>query len=473
MIRRFRLFIASFVLLSFLVCDTDRASAVIDPFTVSVVASALFHAAVIGGAYLGWRTYKRENGGARNPSGTKITPNGTIGRDVKVEWVDLTKTDFVDGKNATAKATMADIKQAVDAEPSRFPKLKTALQKSSLEPLKKTSQINDIVSAPGGGTYKIYNKGYYTNAPNSCTYGSTSGEWKSDQNGYKVIHVYDYTTSSPCGGYTWFHMKTNAPPPPRDATPSEFAQAVSNSSGLPSAPADVYSDFYGEIDDYLTGNGGTLSVVDTDNSANVDSAPPLSMPSMPTPSQFSAAQSAYDAQVAQAAAHASAQNALAAAQAAAGTAQINYNFSNSGADLQKLNDALKAVADAQAALDKLKADQAKQNSDAAKEAAEEESISPPSASDPYGDDTEIDISGRVNQFFSDIRGTTLFSLPDRLLSGLPSGGSPVMSVDCGRWGVKTVDFSSMSSALQIIKTIFLIAFSFCAIRIVVLKGGGG
>lgn len=170
MIRRFRSFIVALALLvSFTVYDTRNASAIVDPFTAYVVASAVIHAVIIGGAYVGYKYYKKENGGSRDANGTKVTPNGTIGRDATVTWVDIsTGVPEIKSKNVTAKVSHDKLKTAVKSNPSKYPKLINALSQSlatdisspSLDSLNSLS-VGSIVIVNSGsypGNYSISNK---------------------------------------------------------------------------------------------------------------------------------------------------------------------------------------------------------------------------------------------------------------------------------------------------------------------------
>lgn len=399
--------VALAVLVSFTFVDTRRAGAVVDPFSLSVAVSALIHAAIIGGAYLGWRTYKKENGGARNPSGTKVTPNGTIGRDVKVDWVDLTKTDFIDGKDATAKVPYGELKSAVKADPGRFPRLKNAITKTY-----PGQTTGDVVEATNGKRYKLGSKG--------ATACSDSPDPLYTYKASNLTVLIPEESSAVCPGKTearWYGATEVQDPPSviGDASPQEFAKRL---SGVDNAPANVYSDFYAEIDDYLTGKGGTLSVVDTPDSAFVDSAPPLSVPSMPTPAQFNSAKTGQSATAAASAALSSAQGAVTAAQGSVNSAQQAYNSSGSASDLQKLNDALKGLADANAALDRLKADLARQAADDARADADDESDQPAVLGEP-GEVPDLNF-GR----FQELKGALSSTYPFSLISMLPDLLSP-------------------------------------------------
>lgn len=429
MFKSFRHWLIAFsVLVAFTVFDVQQASAVIDPFTVSLGVSALIHAAVIGGAYVGWRTYKRENGSTRNPSGTKVTPQGTIGRDVRVEWVDLTQTDFVSGKNVTAKIPYSQIASAVKGNPTKYPNLKAAIDKS---------ETNECYADDGpnaewqvGESFEDSSTGYYytvtgvhntsvQNGTNTVNKLMNTPTWSSALNSHYVTKLYSGSPTYKLVTYLCSPTGTKyAPPRPAQQVPPEFAVNISGSS---SAPTDVYSDYYGEIDDYLTEQGGTLSFIDSDDSSSVDTSPPFVVPPMPSLHEFIASQSTRDALQASGAALDSARLAVTAAQGAVDTARANYDLSGSPSDAQKLADALKALADSQAAFDKLKAELAKQAADDAKKAAEDEADNAAQLGGA-GDVPDLNFSR-----FQELKGALSTTYPFSLIGMLPDLLSPFVS----------------------------------------------
>jgi hypothetical protein len=72
---------------------------------------------------------------------------------------------------------------------------------------------------------------------------------------------------------------------------------------------------------------------------------------------------------------------------------------------------------------------------------------------------------RFNKFIDDMRHTPLFSLPDQVLGNIPSGGEPVYTVEMGQYGTVDIDLSNYNSLFSICRTIFLVCFSFAALRI--------
>jgi hypothetical protein len=82
---------------------------------------------------------------------------------------------------------------------------------------------------------------------------------------------------------------------------------------------------------------------------------------------------------------------------------------------------------------------------------------------------EFNIGDRLNTFFSRIRQTGVFALPNDFFNAPPTGGSPVFTFEFGSYGTRTVDLSDMSQPLLILRTIVLIAFCFVCLRVVILK----
>lgn len=426
MFKGFRLYLVALaVLVAFFVTDTKNASAVVDPLTGYVVASALLHAVVLGGAYVAAKFAKRENGGTRNPSGTKVTPQGTIGRDAKITYIDLTKTDFVDSKNVTAKLSLDKLDSVYnsgDGNP-KYPRLSSALIKNVPENVytgNGTGVNGQLVHDKRNGNYKRVTgvgSDTWTRSPSTPSAYSGPGLYTS---GSSTVYIYQFVAGGyPTGGdgYRCIIVTSSQNDTPtftkRMATPQEFSSTLSNIPAGITAPADVYSDYYGEIDDFIKDNPNIVEYVDTDDSALVDYSSPYS-PQLPTYSQYAdavAGKSANDAL-------ASAQGAVDAAQGAVSTAQQNYSASGSPADLQKLQDAQKSLADSQAALDKLKSDLAQKLADQAKEDAEKETDNPV-ALDAPGDVPDLDFSR-----FAELKGALSSTYPFSLISTLPDLLSP-------------------------------------------------
>lgn len=89
---------------------------------------------------------------------------------------------------------------------------------------------------------------------------------------------------------------------------------------------------------------------------------------------------------------------------------------------------------------------------------------------PYAPSAEaFNIGSRFDTFLSRMGNTGVFALPNNFLNALPNGGTPIFTYDFGSYGTRSVDLSTMSSALLVLRTISLIAFCFVSIRVLVLK----
>jgi len=90
---------------------------------------------------------------------------------------------------------------------------------------------------------------------------------------------------------------------------------------------------------------------------------------------------------------------------------------------------------------------------------------------PYGSDGPggSEFGNRLSQFMSDLRGSSLFSLPTSILGNIPSSGTSVISFDGGEFGQQSFDFAAFSNQLMVIRSVLLLCFSLLSIRIVTLK----
>jgi hypothetical protein len=92
---------------------------------------------------------------------------------------------------------------------------------------------------------------------------------------------------------------------------------------------------------------------------------------------------------------------------------------------------------------------------------------------PYGTDSDIpggvDFGLRTSKFMTDLRGSSLFSLPTSILGNIPTSGTSAISFDGGQFGQQSLDFAAFSNQLMIIRSVLLLCFSLLSIRIVTLK----
>lgn len=430
----------------------------VEPLTICLIVSAVAHV-VVGGVL--WKQGVFSQSG----KGAATTADGSkIGRGATVQWID-TKDINTTGlpkakhKDVTVKIDGQKLMDAAKANPSKYPKLNDAAFDLSSSPPPAnasvgSSYLNPITgnvqtvtaSSCGGGV--LYPNGPPSNFGNATQY---SQYVQIGTNVYKLC-----TTSFSAGG---------VPSVSNPVTLSRFAQKLANSSVALSGAAGIFSDKFGEIDDYIQSFPGAVSVVDTPDPLNVATAPNYNMP---TP----ATQAGVNTAIAAAGARSAAQNAV-------NTAQGNYDANPSAENAQRLADALRELA-------RIIADQIRDgiidNPDGTHDEDDDGDVDDEEAQDtggfdldPYGTqtDAELDFGTRFRDFFDQMRTTALFSLPNQFLSGLPSGGSSVMSFSAGRFGNHTFDFSLFSSLWTTLKTIILVLFAWLGVRIVTLKGGGG
>jgi len=437
-------------------------SRAVEPLTTFLLIS--FAAHVIVGGVLWYQ------GVHSSPTtGASVTPDGKLGRGATVQWID-TKDIGSNGlptakqRQVTVKADTQKVLDAARSNPSKYPKLSAAAVDPSVAP--SVLSVGTVVSI-GSSRYKItgatigpwahtcasstpsspgvYSGGYYY-AP----YSSGGVSICSSPNSSYVAYVYPAVpTTDPVTTY-----------PSTPASVSSFSQRLANSSGVLSSPAGVFSDYYGDIDEYIKSNPGNVSVVDCVDPSNVSTASNVALPRGATQSDVNTAVAAAGAR--------------SAAQSAVDTAQSNYNSNPSPENAQRLADALRELArivDEHTRLGLI----GDGDGDEDDEDFGDISGNGFDASTSYGTLTDDDFSlgNRFQTFFNQMRTTAVFSLPNQFLTGLPSGGSSTMSFNGGRFGNHTFDFATFSSLWTTLKTIILVLFGWFSIRIVTLKGGGG
>lgn len=280
-----RLFIVSLaVLVSFIFVDTDKASAVVDPLTGYIVASALLHTLVIGGIVAA-KYFKRENGGTASTSSHGIGSRGSIGRSATVTWVDLSADDTVGHKekNVSAKIKFNDITTL--ANTSQYPNLKTAIDNAK----RSYTLANEDT---GWDVGSVYFDGYeyyqwtsksdlmvytYGSAPSSTTpvsYNSSTGK-------YFTTHTFGGTN-----GYTrqtFYGIRLGKNPPAPLVTPdlSKFVEQIDSDSD-----DNIEDVFKGEIDDFIKNNPNVIDYIDSEDPVGVDDAYVFTLPRTPSASDL-------------------------------------------------------------------------------------------------------------------------------------------------------------------------------------------
>lgn len=462
-----------------LVVLTSSPARAIEPLTAYLIASTVAHV-VVGGVLWYQGTMKNSSKGA------SVTPDGSsIGRGATVQWID-TKDIGPNGlptpkqKDVTVKVDGQKLMNAAKANPSKYPRLADAAEIEKIN--KNYTQTADLFQdfVPQAGNYMLTSGAYNVSgawSPSGSPVWVGTAPFSEIWREGSTLYMYVPAGSGLSGSTTMFKSQlytapylgnfdptlTNSSSP---ATPSQFAQNLAKSGSPLSSPAGVYSDYFDEIDNYITGNSGSCSVVDTADPSQVATAPSATLPTPATQSQV-------DSAVAGAASAAASGAALSSASNAVSTAQSNYTANPTPENKQKLDDAI-------AARDALAAEQAKDAAQLAKDAAEEEEEGDAQDtggfdSPAYGDksDSDLNFGTRFKQFFDQMKSTAVFSLPNQFLSGLPTGGTSTMSFNGGRFGQHTFDFSNLSMLWNSLKGLFLVVFGWYSVKIVSLKGGGG
>ena len=82
---------------------------------------------------------------------------------------------------------------------------------------------------------------------------------------------------------------------------------------------------------------------------------------------------------------------------------------------------------------------------------------------------DYDLKKRFTTFLGNMRQSGVFALPQKFIDAIPNGGSPIIKVELGSYGSHTIDLSSLSKPLLILRSVLLLAFSWISIRVIILK----
>jgi len=426
--------IVSIIVISTFTVRVSESDSVIDPFTLTIAASALIHGFIVGGV-LAQKHYKRENGGTISVnchSANSVT--GDIGRESSVVWVELgTNGEIVQKqKNTVAKVAFADIKNAAVSDPVRYPKIKAALTTTGALTAAGDDMAANTVFLVGSAYYKIVSirsLNSYTEStclgvslPNPYIY-STTMEYLPSSIGTNPLCSCSNGQYCAKGFFDKYYVQLVTAPVPRDSTSAEFATTI--------APTGTITDdvIRSEIDDYIT-SGGTVSIVDATDSSAMDSASLLTFPTPPTATQIANAQNIAAASSAVTAAS----SAVTAAANAVTVAQSNLAANPTDPVLlQKLADAQSALAAAQSEAAQSAVTQAQIQTDAVKD-----DIPPLATVDSSGRYASISstISTRMSSLGSAIGGKfpfTVLTWAKSLLNQFNTGASsaPVIPFTVG------------------------------------------
>lgn len=419
---------------------------------VYFTASALIHAAAVGG-YVWFAS-------STNTSNGTVTSNGNLAHSTNVQWVDLSgSSPVLNTKTATVKVNLADVKTKVAASPSKYSNLNNALIFDNV--ISTQSEINsfpNLTAIPSGTVVLASNGQKYILG----SYINTVEAASTLPVVYLSGPVGIITTGTPSNQSNRMYARYNATPTSSTpsstpATAAQFASALSGTSsgGSISSPA-----IQTEWDAFLNSEGGSglpdayniIHYVDTPVEGQADTASALSLPSAPTATQVANAKLSDSTTTAQTAAAGS----VAAAQAA-------YDANPTAENLRLLNEAKtrQAEIDAQIARDQLN--------------QQSETFTTPSSMTPYlnGDASGYNVTTRFQTFISNLKQSALFSLPNKLMANIPTGGTSIITVSAGSLGTASLDLQNFSSSLAIMRILCLMSFSVLGIKIILLKGGGG
>lgn len=431
-------FLIIFLILSLLIYQSSESSAVVDPFTISIAASALLHTVVVGGA-VAYKYFKRENGGAYPTSSHKVnTTTGTIGREASVTWVDLSSDGHINEntKNVSAKVKYTDLKSLVSA--SRYPNIYNSIYK----PVNDASK-HDVRPLQGstvnisGTQYTLTNSGVITESNNKTSPPALTIPDNNIYNGvYNHYVVYNY-------GYQRYQYTFNSsgPSPKQQVTSSEFASNIKSASDNT-----VRSEFRGEIDDFIQSNPNIVHFADTEDAGAVEGSPDFVGP--PTPSVTELANA----------------SAIQSAKEGLRNAWLNYSSNKGDADAKQKYLDRKFIYD-------------KTKSDADKESAkgETEKYNPAvTSSNPYGDPEQLgDFGARTTAFLDALQSSPIFSFAQNALGNIPGGGDSLYTFSAGRYGQQSFNLSVLSGIFATLKAVILICFGVVCVKIITLKGGSG
>lgn len=451
---------------------------------IYLAGSVVLHTAVVAG--LTWLAYKSNGKSAINST------TGDVALGSNVVWLDLSTTNLPvqKTKDVTVKKTFTSTKTSVNANPTKYPKLKEALNPSSspteLIPATDSPQLDTamfssdwaiIPKLPTVGSAIVFNGTNY-NVNSITPSNASSGIYIDYPSSFVAVRMNVGSSllvrvatrlggSIVSGGVTYYEFSyqdynigvTTGALPDVPATGPEFSEKVKNPDGT---IKDEYRKEFETLVKDTGGGGGTTTtpggttVIDQpDPSIGIGSGSTYSPPGPPTNTQITNAGGVPQGDY----------SVVAPTPTPLTTGQVAEGVS-SGIGLSGLKDSIVA------AVDRVK--DAINNSGDDDDGGDDPYTPAPTSSTAYGNPALIgDFGGRLNQFFTDLRATPLFSVAGNFLNSVPAGGSPIITFEAGSFGYHTYDFSSWGAILTTLRSLVLIIFSACGVKIVTLKGGGG
>ena len=257
-------------------------------------AAAMYLAstALIGGAAIGATAYFSQQP-STDTNKPYVATNGDVSKPANVTWVDLSSgVPTVKEAPVSAVVPFSALTSSIPIPPasSKYQQLQGALYKpGGGATLNKNTSVGSTVTAPdipsGYGTVSS------SDAPATAGCGSNSldgavsyGGYQSSTGRYIYTAKYSLGPGSPaCGsglsliGYTQFYLVSSPPPPLQQVSNQQFAQNLAKTAQPPAAPAGVYSDFYGDVDNFIHDNPNVVHF-DDGPASSVGSNPALNTP---------------------------------------------------------------------------------------------------------------------------------------------------------------------------------------------------
>lgn len=243
-----------------------------------------------------------------------VSTSGDVRKPANVVWVDMVdNVPTVKKGDIIAKVSQASLAAAASSNPTKYPKLAAA------------NQVAGSYGAPAstmtqGSKFSTDAANLISGTPGNYTVG-TVNYGPAAYADYVIKHYkYEITGSAPHqvlwfyypnpynSGRTYriaYNITSATPPSSTVATPAQFAQKLANASSPLSAPADVYSDYYAEIDAFIHDEPNVVHFEDgsTSGAGNVPLTPPpaatavqvnTALAASAAANQTAAAKSAYD-----------------------------------------------------------------------------------------------------------------------------------------------------------------------------------
>lgn len=445
---------------------------IVIPAWVYGTSVALHVSAAVAGLY-----YAMKPGGSRS-----VSSAGDLSRPSNVTWVDLSSpSPSVVTKDISAKMSLSNAQMIADKKNAdgsdKYPAAKTAFKGSNLPNVTANSQVGALVNTSYGKAVVV------STSVSSSTFASLTSSETTVDSGTGAIHFYAYGSPGPEGSNLWY-SRTAVNLMPSDAMPPVVAyppeRVAENLSGSPTGGAvNASSAIQEELDkmfqdpDYVP----TFS----DDATGLPFVPPLSS-SVATPNQLAVINSQAASTEAAASAVTSASNAAVSAAAAATAADARATSAVAAAAANPSDAGLAAAAAAavaaadlarananttQAALDKLKAEQAAAAVTDAE--SKETAASMPSLGNDNTYDTNI-TAPEKKSILSLLQSQIGTSPLGAMLSGFSmstSENDPVVSLGDFYGKALSIDFSKWQTTFSMVGTMLLVIMHGYAIFVVI------